>query len=304
MLQAFQLGKQFGAFTAVSDVTLEVEPGQILALLGPNGAGKTATVRMLASLLRPSTGRATVAGYDTVTEAPQVRRRVGMLTELPALYARMSALDYLEFYGKLYDMPPAQSSAQAEHLLRYFGIWDDRRRAIGAYSKGMRQKVALARALLHGPQVILLDEPTSAMDPASAKTVRDYILGLREQGRTILICTHNLAEAEALADRIAIIQLGRISVKGTIAELKLSLLGSPLHEIRFSSPVDRVHFSVDGLATIEEYGATWVRYRTSKPEDANPVFVRHLINAGAEIVSVSQMPQSLEAVYLRMVGEE
>ena len=304
MIQAHHLAKRFGDFTAVYDVTFEVAPGQILALLGPNGAGKTTTVRMLSSLLLPSEGTAIIAGFDTAQEPERVRSQVGVLTEVPGLYSRMSGEEYLDFFGQLHGMPSAYRAGRARYLLTYLGIWDDRKRHVGTYSKGMRQKVALARALLHDPQVILLDEPTSAMDPSSAKTVRDYILGLKEAGRTIMICTHNLAEAETLADCIALIKRGRIVAYGTSAELKRDLLGLPLYEVCFRQPVDPAHFSLDGLVRVESWGETWVRYHTPRPEDATPAFVQHLVTVGAEVMSVSQVAQSLEAVYLRMVEEK
>ncbi len=303
MIQAHHLAKQFGTLTAVTDITFEVKPGQILVLLGPNGAGKTTSIRMLASLLRPTSGHAVVSGYDTVAEPARVRMAVGMLTEQPALYGRMNPVDYLRFYGRLYHIEDRTLAARTEELLCYFGIWDHRRRSIGAYSKGMRQKVALARALIHHPQVVLLDEPTSAMDPSSAKSVRDYILRLRDEGRTILICTHNLAEAEALADTIAVIAKGRIIAFGAPEHLKRQLLGEPLFEIRLSSPAAPWLLNMNGIIQIDAMGEDWVRYRTSDPERANPALVRRLVDGGAEILSVGRVAQSLESVYLHLVAE-
>ncbi|MBI4496567.1 MAG: ABC transporter ATP-binding protein [Chloroflexi bacterium] len=304
MIRAHHLAKQFGSVTAVHDITLEVAAGEVLALLGPNGAGKTTTLRMLCSLLRPSAGWATVAGYDTVADAPQVRRVVGLLTELPGFYGRMSAQHYLAFFGQLQALPPARQGQRAEELLRYFGLWEDRARPIGGFSKGMRQKLALARTLLHDPQVVMLDEPTSAMDPASAKSVRDLIRGLRAADRAIIICTHNLAEAEALADRIAIIRRGRIVAQGTARELKQGLLGLPRFEVRFQGTVNPRLLSLDGLVHIEEQGVDWVRYATPDPATANPLLLRQLVGGGAAVTSLSEVPQSLEAVYLRIVEEE
>ncbi len=301
MIQATDLVKRFGAFTAVAGVSLHVPRGEIVALLGPNGAGKTTTVRMLASLLRPTAGSATIAGFDSVTDPADVRRSVGLLTELPGLYNRMSARDYVRFFGDLYGVPRSEYEPRAQRLMEYFGLWDARGRAIGTYSKGMRQKMALTRALLHDPQVILLDEPTSAMDPASAKSVRDYIWGLKEQGRTFLICTHNLAEAEALADRIAIIKAGRIVAEGTAADLKRRLLGEPLYEVQFGRPYPQSVLNFNTVLRIDSTGDTWVRYRTTQPDTANPLFVKHLVQAGAEVVSVSPVALSLEDVYLSMV---
>ncbi len=302
MIQARHLVKRFGSFTAVHDVTFEVAPGQILALLGPNGAGKTTTIRMLASLLRPSGGSATIADFDTVEQPEQVRRSVGLLTELPGLYGRMTAEAYLAFFGGLYPISASRRTANAEALLTYFGIWEHRARPIGSYSKGMRQKVALARALLHDPQVILLDEPTSAMDPASAKSVRDYIAGLRRAGRTILMCTHNLAEAETLADTIAIIKHGRVVAHGSATGLKRQLLGDPQYEVRLGQPLGSTP-DFDTLVTVEAYGDTWLRYRTPTPEVTNPALVKRLVDSGAQVVSLQPVGQSLEAVYLHMVEE-
>ncbi len=304
MIQAHHLTKQFAATVAVRDVTLSVARGEVLALLGPNGAGKTTSVRMLSSLLVPTSGTATVAGFDTVEEAAQVRQHIGLLTELPGLYNRMNAVNYLNFFGEMYGMTPRLRADRAVHLLTYFGLWDARLRPIGTYSKGMRQKVALARALYHDPDVILLDEPTSAMDPASAKSVRDYISGLKQAGKTILICTHNLAEAETLADSIAIIKQGRIIAQGTSAELKQRWLGHPMYEVRLQHPVDPSLFSVNGMLKVESWDTTWLRYRTQQPEQANPALVQHLVAGGAGVVSVSQVAQSLEAVYLQLVEDE
>lgn len=303
MILAHHLTKRFGPFTAVADVSLEVAPGEILALLGPNGAGKTTTVRMLCSILRPSAGWARVGGHDTVEEASRVRKLVGLLTELPGLYGRMNAVDYLDFFGQLQGMAAWQRADRAQHLLKYFGLWEDRLRPTSTYSKGMRQKLALTRALIHSPQAILLDEPTSAMDPASAKTVRDHILGLKAEGRTIILCTHNLAEAEALADRIAIIRQGRIVACGSPAELKHQLLGAPLFEVRFRSPFDPALLAMDGLIKVEEWGQGWIRYHAAQPEVANPLVLRQLVEGEVDVLSLSQLPQSLEAVYLQIVGE-
>jgi len=228
MIELIGLTKQFDDLTAVDRVTFSVAPGEILALLGPNGAGKTTTVRMLAAILRPTVGHAFVAGYSVTRQPQEVRRRVGLLTEHPGLYLRMRGKEYLDFFGRLMGLSACERERRARELLARFGMsqaWDQR---MGTYSKGMRQKMALVRAMLHDPPVLLLDEPTSAMDPHSAKLVRDAILSLRHHRRAIVICTHNLAEAEALADRIAIIRRGKIIALGTPAELKARLLGPPL----------------------------------------------------------------------------
>ena len=313
MIELSNLTKQFDDFTAVDRVTLSVAAGEILALLGPNGAGKTTTVRMLAAILRPTAGRAFVSGYD-VTEHPQeIRRQVGLLTEHPGLYLRMKGAEYLRFFGRLMGLDADESERRARDLLTRFGMPEAWNHRMGTYSKGMRQKMALVRAMLHDPSVLLLDEPTSAMDPHSAKLVRDAVLSLRHHQRAIIICTHNLAEAEALADRIAIIRRGRIIALGTPAELKSSLLGPPLMELRLTHSIDgpprdgphRDGFVklVSDLVKIEAQGENWLRYFTPAPHEINPLLLRTLASHEVGVLTLSVVPRSLEDVYLRVVEE-
>jgi ABC-2 type transport system ATP-binding protein len=291
-------------FTAVDGVHLEVPAGEILALLGPNGAGKTTTVRMLASILRPSEGWARVAGFDTVRNARQVRRAVGLLTEFPGLYLRMRADEYLAFFGQLQGLSDEQIGRRTESLMARFGLTQARRQRIGEYSKGMRQKLALIRAMIHDPALLLLDEPTSAMDPQSAKLVRDAILDLRRDQHTVVVCTHNLMEAEMLADRIAIIRRGRIVALDTPVQLKARLLGPPLLEVRLAHALDGYLPELDGLVEVESWGDDWFRYRTPSPETANPALLSHLGGLGARVLTLSEVPGSLEEVYLRIVESE
>ncbi|RMG97696.1 MAG: ABC transporter ATP-binding protein [Chloroflexi bacterium] len=304
MIIAENLGKQFDDFTAVHNLNLHVNAGELLALLGPNGAGKTTTVRMLGAILRPTTGRALVNGYDVVTQADGVRRSIGMLTEQPGLYLRMSGLEYLVFYGRLYNLPDDLIRQRALSLFERFGMADAPHRRLGQYSKGMRQKVGLIRAMLHDPAVLLLDEPTSAMDPHSAKLVRDAISELRDDKRAIILCTHNLAEAEALADRIAIIKQGTIVAQGTIHELKHQLLGHPQMEVRLNQSVNGQIEEIQALVTVECVNGNVIRYRTPQPEIINPQLVACLHGLGLGVVSLSEVTQSLEEVYLRVVAEE
>lgn len=303
MIELLGLTKRFDDFTAVDGVTLSVPPGEILALLGPNGAGKTTTVRMLAAILRPTSGQASVAGYS-VTEHPQeIRRHVGLLTEHPGLYLRMRGREYLDFFGRLMGLGADESASRARELLSYFGMseaWDQR---MGTYSKGMRQKMALVRAMLHDPSVLLLDEPTSAMDPHSAKLVRDAVLGLRHHRRAIVICTHNLAEAEALADRIAIIRRGKIIALGTVAELKAHLLGAPLMELHLAQSVDGVVKLISDLVQVEAQAKDRLRYFTPHPQKTNPLLLQTLTAHGVGVVTLSEVRRSLEDVYLRVVEE-
>jgi len=295
-----------GWLTAVDRVTLEVPTGQILALLGPNGAGKTTTVRMLAAILKPSDGWARVAGLDTVHDARRVRHAVGLLTEFPGLYLRMRADEYLGFFGQLQGLAPDRTRQRVDALMERFGLAEHRRQRLAEYSKGMRQKLALIRAMLHDPPLLLLDEPTSAMDPQSAKLVHDAILNLRDERRTILICTHNLVEAELLADRIAIIHHGQIVALDTVPELKSQLLGLPLLELRLAYPLDgtvREALAAWPDLQVEAWGDTWFRYRTPSPATTNPAILARLAGLGAQVVTLSELPRSLEEVYLRIVEE-
>ena len=303
MIVAEKLGKRFDGFTAVHDLSLNVAEGELLALLGPNGAGKTTTVRMLGSILRPTTGRAEVNGYDVVQQADQVRHSIGMLTEQPGLYLRMSGLEYLLFYGRLYGLSDDHIQRRGRMLFQRFDMGGAEVRRLGEYSKGMRQKVGLIRSMLHEPGVLLLDEPTSAMDPHSAKLVRDAISELRNDRRTVILCTHNLPEAERLADRIAIIKQGSIVALGTVPELKQQLLGQPQLEIRLDKSLNGEVKEMEELVTVEWVKNDTVRYRTDNPQVTNPQVVRHLGGLGLGVVSLQEVTQSLEEVYLRVVGD-
>ncbi len=303
MIELLGLTKRFDDFTAVNGVTLAVPPGEILAFLGPNGAGKTTTVRMLAAILRPTAGQATVAGYD-VTECPrEIRQRVGLLTEHPGLYLRMRGREYLDFFGRLMGLDADERESRGRELLTYFGMSEAWDRRMGTYSKGMRQKMALVRAMLHDPPVLLLDEPTSAMDPHSAKLVRDAVLGLRHHRRAIVICTHNLAEAEALADRIAIIRRGRVIALGAPEELKARMLGAPLMELHLAHSVDGVGRLISDLVQVEKQEKDRVRYSTPNPQETNPLLLQKLAAHGIGVVTLSEVSRSLEDVYLRVVEE-
>ncbi len=303
MIETVDLTKYFDTFVAVERVSLRIQPGEVLALLGPNGAGKTTTVRMLTSILQPSSGVARVAGYDVARNPEEVRARVGVLTEGHGLYLRMRGREYLDFFGELYGLDTNLRRPRAEALAARFGLREALDRRLGEYSKGMRQKLALVRAMLHNPPVLMLDEPTSAMDPYSARQVRNAIHDLRGDGRTVLICTHNLAEAEELADRIAIIRRGSIIAQGTPMELKSSLLGPPLLEVRTVGHLNGNLGGLNHLVEIDSRGHNWMRFRASDPAAANPRVLQHLAEQGVEVVTLSEVPQSLEDVYLRVVGD-
>ncbi len=304
MIHTSDLSKKFEDFLAVDGVNLDVGPGEVLALLGPNGAGKTTTVRMLTSVLAPTRGQATVAGFDVVRQSDGVRASVGVLTENHGLYNRMPAGEYLDFFGQLYGMAPGERQDRITDLLRKFGLGHTGRQPIGEFSKGMRQKLALARALLHSPPVLLLDEPTSAMDPKSTRLVRDSIHALRSDERAIVICTHNLVEAEELADRIAIIRDGKIVASGTSEQLKQRFLGPLEFELCLGAELNGWQPTFPGAVELTGRGDNWIRFRTSAAQSDNPEVLRVFMDQGLPVISLQEVPRSLEAVYLQVIGAE
>jgi len=303
MIETHDLSKKFTDFWAVDGVSLTVRPGQILALLGQNGAGKTTTVRMLTALLFPTRGWARVNGFDTATQGAQVRASIGVLTEQHGLYMRMTAIEYLDFFGELYGMGESARHAERDRLLEYFGLAKAAHRRIGEYSKGMKQKLALARALIHDPPVLLLDEPTSAMDPESARLVRDQIASLKSSQRTIVICTHNLPEAETLADVVSVIYRGRILVSGTLDELKDAALGPKEYEVRLSQGWDASGLVLPAGVTVSGRESDWMRFRVEQPQVSNPLLVHELSARKAPVMSMQEAPRSLEQVYLKVMAD-
>jgi ABC-2 type transport system ATP-binding protein len=303
MIQTEDLSKQFGDFWAVDGISLDVQPGQVLALLGQNGAGKTTTVRMLTSVLAPTRGWARIAGYDVVQSPEKVRASVGVLTEQHALYLRMTGSEYLDFYGKIYRLDAAARQKRGQAWMEYFGLVEVMKRPIGQYSKGMRQKLALARTLLHDPPVLLLDEPTSAMDPESAQLVRKAIASLRSEQRTIIICTHNLVEAEMLADKIAVIYRGRVLTTGTIEELKRKLLGPAEYEVRVRGEWLQPTLTLPAGVPPLEAGQAGPRFRIEDPQMANPLLLKEIMSCGAQVVAFQELPRTLEQVYLAAMAQ-
>ena len=303
MIETHDLSKQFHDFMAVDGVNLSVDAGQILALLGQNGAGKTTTVRMLTALLNPTRGWARVAGYDVVKNGHDVRSSVGVLTEQHGLYMRMTAIEYLDYFGQIYNIAPSARKSRSEHLLEYFGLTEAAKRRIGEYSKGMRQKLALARAMMHDPGVLLLDEPTSAMDPESARLVRDEIARLKSSQRTIMICSHNLTEVEALADKIAIIYRGRILLPGTLEELKKNVLGLPEYEAKFTDAWDSSRLELPEGVEILSRTATSLKVRVERPQASNPMILNALSRGSASVMAFQEEARTLEQVYLKVMAE-
>ena len=305
MIVVQELRKDFRSLTAVHDMSFTVGDGEIFGLLGPNGAGKTTTVRMLAGLIAPTSGTATVNGHPLGETTQQIRAISGILTESPGLHEKLTARQNLAYYGRLYGL---HGSTLRDAVNRYLGVVEmtehaDRR--VGGFSKGMRQKVAIARALLHEPEVIYLDEPTSGLDPSAAKTVRDFVATLRELGRSIVVCTHNLDEAERLCDRIGIMRgtLLRVDTPaglrrhGRTATVRVELNGARGPESFIGRLADLEY--VNGVQAKE---STLV-VELKDPSHDTPDLVKELVGAGARITSVVEDAQTLEEAYLSLVGE-
>lgn len=304
MIEAYELTKYFDNFLAVDHISFTIESGTVFAILGPNGAGKTTTIRMLTSILKPTSGHATVAGYDVITHAAQVRASVGVLTEQHGLYERMRGLEYLDFFGRIYRLSADYRQKRALHLMERFGLGDALQKRVGEYSKGMKQKLALVRALLHDPPVLLLDEPTSAMDPQSARLVRDAIKELRQDARTIILTTHNLTEAHELADTIGVIRRGRMIAQGNFATLSGRFVGLPTMELRTVQPLNGLVQAVGDLVTIKASGEDYILYTTPTPTQTNTQLLRRVLDSGVDVLTLSRISQTLEEVYLNIVEED
>ncbi|MCG8348249.1 MAG: ABC transporter ATP-binding protein [Chloroflexales bacterium] len=298
------LTRTFGALTAVDTLDLAIPAGTVFGFLGPNGAGKTTTVRMLAALIAPSGGTAIVAGRRLGSENTAIRSSVGLLTETPGLYDRMSATQNLAFFARLYDVTDAQIKNQTERYLRMLGLWERRDEPVGGFSKGMRQKLAIARALLHEPPVVFLDEPTAGLDPEAARTVRDFIKELRAEGRTIFLTTHNLTEVDELCDLIAIFQ-SRLLRLDTPANLRAALFGQGT-QVRVTGDASLFAGAVRTLPFVHNVTThdSTLSITLDDPDAYNPILIQALVQAGAAIRYVEPMQHSLEEVYLELVGNE
>ncbi len=305
MIDTENLTRKFGNLTAVDNVTLHVEKGEVFGFLGPNGAGKTTTVRMLCCLIGKTGGQARIGDFTVEKEEDclKIRKIVGFLPENVGLYDSLSAYRNLDFYGKLYEVPEQKRQENIERLLRLLGIWERREDSVGTFSKGTKQKIAIARALIHEPQVLFLDEPTANLDPEAAKTVRDFILDLKKEKTTIFLNTHNLDEAERLCDRIAILKT------------KLIVVDSPKNlERSLYNRKTIVHLDIvsdDVLAAVKQLDAVKnVKANDNKlildvddPEKENPGIVKAIVQAGGNIQYVTELRSTLEDVYLKLIRE-
>lgn len=300
MITTNELTKKFDQHLAVDRLSIEIEEGEVFGFLGPNGAGKTTTVRMLTGLIKPTSGQASVLGYRLGHDDREIRRNVGILTETPGLYDRLSAYRNLSIYARLYEV--VEHEKQVEKYLHWLGLWERKDDPVGTYSKGMRQKLAIARALLHEPQVLFLDEPTAGLDPESAKLVRDFIAALKIEGRTIFLCTHNLDEADRLCDRIAVFN-ERLQAVDTPAGFRKRLYGRQV-VFHLAKPADRYVEIIRNQDVVLDVQAIDNKLVASidDPELHNPHLIKLLVEASADIQFVGEVRHSLEDIYLQLVG--
>jgi ABC-2 type transport system ATP-binding protein len=302
VVRSERLTKRFGDLVAVDGIDLEVREGEVFGFLGPNGAGKTTTLRLLCALIAPTSGTAEVGGFRLGRDDPKIRATVGILTEQPGLYERQSAWENLIFFATLYGLPASTAAAQAERYLRLMGLWERRGEAVATFSRGMKQKMAIARAALHEPRVLFLDEPTTGLDPDAAKTVREFIVALRGEGRTVFLCTHNLDEADRLCDRIAFFRHRVIRIAHP-DELRAELYGRTTEIRLLPAPRPEDLARVQAVAGVREarFENGSIIVSSADPLRTNPLLVRTLVEGGAQIAYITERRPPLEDVYLRIV---
>ena len=304
MIDVRDVSRSFGRTVALEGVSFRVDRGEIVALLGPNGAGKTTASRIIAGILAPSAGDVLVDGISVRADPGRIRSRCGMVTDQPSLYERMTLRAYLAFFCHLYDVPDA--ARRTEELAKLLGLSDRLDVRLGAFSRGMKQKVAIARGLVHDPPVLLLDEPATALDPETARSLRSFIVSLRARHRAILLCTHDLDEAQRIADRVVVLYRGRVAREGLTGELRAD-----------AHPRFVVSFTGDATAALEtlaragvkaepadpQNGYTALRFDTDEPATTNPAVLRALLASGASVITLVREERSLEDAYFAIVKE-
>ena len=299
MITTQNLTKKFEQITAVENLNLEIPEGEVFGFLGPNGAGKTTTVRMLTSLISPTAGSATVNGHTVGEKDIDIRRSVGLLTETPGLYDNLSAERNLEIYASLYEVEDIKG--QVGKYLRFLGLWERRQDIAATFSKGMKQKLAIARALLHEPRTLFLDEPTAGLDPEASRLVREFILEIKKQGRTIFICTHNLDEADRLCDRIGVFKT-RLLVLDSPVNLRRQVFGRKVvFHLRQADQALADKISQHPQVTEARLVDQKIVATIDDPETNNPDLIRLLVSEGADVQFIGELRRSLEDVYLQLV---
>jgi ABC-2 type transport system ATP-binding protein len=301
------LARRFGHVLALNGFSCDVHEGEVFGLLGPNGAGKTTTVRLLNGVLAPSSGQSRVLGFDPVTQGTDLRRRTGVLTETPSLYERLTARDNLTIFGKLYGVHEPKLSARVNEMLDLFGLAERADDRVGGFSKGMKQRLALARALLHEPELLFLDEPTAGLDPEAARQVMQLVAQLsRQKGRTVLLCTHNLDEAQRLCDRVAVMNKGCLLAAGTLADLSRTLWRETWVDVTLSQPLS--DGQIADVRTLREVNAVQMNGEMLAVKvastDSVPMLISTLAATGAQMMRVNPRQHTLEEVYFELQEQQ
>ena len=307
VIQVEQISRDFGHIKAVDGLTFSVQEGEVFGVLGPNGAGKTTTVRLLNGVLSPSAGRAEVLGLDPATRGIELRRHTGVLTETPSLYERLTARQNLKVMGALYGVPDDALPGRVDELLTFLSLSDRADDKAGGFSKGMKQRLALARALIHDPDLLFLDEPTAGLDPEAARHVSQFIEQLSHQrGRTVFLCTHNLGEAQRLCDRVAVINQGRLLALGTLSELARTLWRGLWLDIELMAPpsaglIDHLR----AMSGVVEVQSEQVRFAIQvEREELVPAVVAAVAGQGGLVMRVNPREHSLEEIYFEIQDQE
>jgi len=304
------LTKYYESLVAVDHLTFKVEEGEVFGLLGPNGAGKTTTIRMLACLISPSEGSAKISGHKIDEDPLAVRQTVGILTENPSLYERLTAQENMEFFAEAYDLTePQEKAKRIRELLEFFNLWERRNDKVATFSKGMKQKLAIARSLVHNPPVLFLDEPTAGLDPESAKEVRDMIKMLSQREKhTVLLCTHHLEDAERLCSRVMIIRNGRSVVVGSPDELRDRMAQKPSVQISLKKVDSRIIEAARRVSHVKQVdvdeSASSLRIVLDDANESTPAVVKSVVDAGGLVTGVHVLRPSLEEAYLKLIKEE
>lgn len=301
-IEVHNLSKKFNDRVAVESLSFKVEEGEVLGFLGPNGAGKTTTIRMLAGIIAPTSGTAIVADHHIPGDIERLHESIGLLTESPGFYDRISALRNLEFFARFYS--DIDTSKRIGKYLKIMGLWDRRENRVGTYSKGMKQRLALARALLHEPRVIFLDEPTAGLDPEAAQEVRELIRGLSAEGRTVFLCTHNLTEAQQLCHRIAVIKT-RLLAMDTGSNLRDRFFRREIivHLQNLNSAITETVRKLDFVQEIKTVENQLI-VELDEPEQNRPELVKVIVDSGGRIMEVLENKQPLEEIYLKLIHED
>ncbi len=303
------LTRRFGSLLAVDHLSFSIGEGEVFGLLGPNGAGKTTTIRMLACLLSPSEGSATVNRYDVGKDPLRVRQTVGILTENPSLYERLTALENMEFFAEAYGLSNREERmTRIRELLEVFRLSERMNDKVATYSKGMKQKLAIARALVHDPSVVFLDEPTAGLDPESAKEIRDMIVEMSQRKKhTILLCTHRLEDAEKLCSRVMIIEKGKSIIVGTLDELRERVGGQPIFEVKLRTIDPQVVDAIKRVKRVKivdiDEPARKITLRVGEPDSSIPETIKSIVYAGGMVLEAVVRRPSLEEVYLKLTRE-